>query len=319
MNLDDRRRANEALDWVRRLHDPDFADWDAHLIWLETDTRNAAAFDKASTIISEASERLRPAGRWTSPQQPINDNAAPGSSRRWYRGGIAVVAIAAAIVGVVALPSLKLRSSQSYEIRTGPGEHHSLTLGDGTQIALNGDTRLRLDRGAPRVATLEAGEAFFIVTHDTAHPFEVHTGKDIFRDVGTAFDVVRQGNMTDVEVREGAVLFDPDGAAVLINEARAIHVEGGTATVRSSAATDIGGWRTGRLSYRDATLAQVARDVSRAIGRTVAVGPELAQRHFSGVIMINPDHALTLRRMGAVMGVELEPDGADWRMVLPTR
>ena len=28
---------------------------------------------------------------------------------------------------------------------------------------------------------------------------------------------------------------------------------------------------------------------------------------------------LTVRRMGAVMGVEMKPDGAGWRMVPPTR
>src|ERR1700712_4593741 len=127
MNLDDRRHVNEALDWVRRLHDPNFADWNAHLAWLEADARNAAAFDEPSIIISELSEGLQTAGRLEGLPQPTNDNAAPGTSQRWYRGGIAGVAFAAGIVGVVALPSLRLRSTQSYEIRTGPGEHHSLT------------------------------------------------------------------------------------------------------------------------------------------------------------------------------------------------
>ena len=319
MTVEDRRRADEALDWVRRLHDPDFVGWDAHLAWLEADTRNAAAFDAASVIVSEASEGLQAAGRWEDLPRPTNDNVAPVAPRRRYRGSLAGLAIAAGIVGVVALPTLRLHGARSYELRTGPGEHRSLTLGDGTRIALNGETRIRLDPSAPRVATVEAGEAFFTVTHDAAHPFEVHAGNAIFRDVGTAFDIQRQGAVTDLAVKEGAVLFDPDGAAVRIDGARAIHVEGGTAIVRNVASEEVGGWRTGRLSYRDATLAQVARDVARAIGRPVAVAPELAQRRFSGVVMIDPDHGLTLRRMGAVMGVELEPVGAGWRMVPPTR
>jgi transmembrane sensor len=205
------------------------------------------------------------------------------------------------------------------EIATGPAEHRTVALADGTTIALNGDSRLRLDPATPRLASLERGEAYFTVAHDAAHPFEVRSGGATFRDVGTQFDLVRQPGATEIAVREGAVLYDPGGAGVRIDGGHAMRIAAGSATLRAVAADSVGAWRSGRLTYRDAALIDVAADVSCAIGEPVAVAPELAQRRFSGVVMIDPDHALTVRRMGAVMGIELRREGPGWRMVSPTR
>ena len=58
MAIADRQRLDEALDWVRRLHDPAFSDWEAHVAWLERDPRNPAAFDEMSRTIETATEGL---------------------------------------------------------------------------------------------------------------------------------------------------------------------------------------------------------------------------------------------------------------------
>ena len=317
----DRQRADEALDWVRRIHDPSFADWAAHAAWLEADPRNLAAFDEASLTIERATEGLRlPQPRATSPM-PINDNLPEPAAarRRWSRRGTGLGMVAAAgLVAVVSVPTMMRGGAQPYLVRTGAGEHRSIMV-DGTTIALNGDSRLRLDHADARVAVLEQGEAFFTVRHDAAHPFAVQAGNATFQDVGTAFDVVQNAGVTQVAVSEGALLYDPGGAAVRLEGGQSLRVADNMATVQAIDTSVVGTWRTGRMLYRDAPLADIADDVARSIGEPVTIDPALAQRRFSGVVVIGSDRALMFRRMAAVMGIEVRRDPKGWRMVMPTR
>ncbi|QHL90470.1 hypothetical protein GVO57_06010 [Sphingomonas changnyeongensis] len=78
-----------------------------------------------------------------------------------------------------------------------------MTLADGSRVDLNGGTRIALDRGNPRFARLERGEALFTIVHDEARPFEVHAGDAVLRDLGTVFDVVREPDRLRVAVAEG--------------------------------------------------------------------------------------------------------------------
>ena len=239
--------------------------------------------------------------------------------RRWTRLGTGVgLAVAAGLAAIVVVPSMMRPGAQPYVIRTAPGEQRVVIV-DGTRIALNGDSRLRLDHAAARVAVLEQGEAFFTVRHDPAHPFAVQAGGARFQDVGTAFDIVQRADMTRIAVREGAVLYDPGGAAVRLAGGQSLRIADDTAAVQTIDTAAVGAWRSGRLLYRDASLSDVALDVARSIGEPVAVDPALAGRRFSGVVMIDPDRARMFRRMAAVMGVTVRRAPQGWQMVMPAR
>ena len=317
----DRERFDAAMGWVRRLHDPAFGDWAEHVAWLEADPCNAAAFDAASAAIEDATHQLSPPRARATARMPNNDNAPEPASAtrdrtRWGAG--LGVGVAAGLAAVVAIPAMMPGKAQPYAIQTAPGERRSITI-DGTSIALNGDSRLRLDHGDTRVAVLERGEAYFTVRHDVARPFSVHAGGATFQDVGTAFDVVRRGGTTQIAVREGAVLYDPGGAAVRLDGGQAMRIADDGATVQAVDIAAVGSWRSGRLLYRDTTIADVAQDVARSIGEPILVDPALAQRRFSGVVMIDADRARMFRRMAAVMGVAIRRDAQGWRMVTPAR
>ena len=318
----DRRRADEALDWARRIYDPSFVDWDGHTAWLETDPRNIDAFDKACLTMETATvDLVAPEAHAASPM-PTNDNAIEPLAARhgWGRWGAGLgLAIAASFVAVIAVPSMMHGGAQPYLLQTGAGQQRSVVLPDGTTIALNGDSRLRLDRRNARVAVLEQGEAFFTVKHDAAHPFAVRAGDATFQDIGTAFDVVHRAGFTQIGVREGAVLYDPDGAAVRLQGGQSIRIANNAATVQPIDSEAVGGWRSGRLLYRDATLGEVAGDVARNIGEPVAVDPALAERHFSGVVIIDPDRRLMFQRMAMATGIEIRHTPRGWRMVMPPR
>jgi transmembrane sensor len=321
MAIADRLRLDEALDWVRHLHDPAFSDWEAHVAWLEADPRNAAAFDEASMMIETATQGLAPPRPLAASPMPVNDNLAEpvAAPRRWTRLGTGFgLAVAAGLAAVIAVPSMMRTGAQPYLIQTAPGERRVVTV-DGTGIALNGDSRLRLDHADARVAVLEQGEAFFTVRHDAAHPFAVQAGGATFQDVGTAFDIVQRAGTTRIAVREGAVLYDPGGAAVRLDGGQALRVADNTAAVQMIDTAAVGAWRSGRLLYRDAPLTDVAQDIARNIGEPVLVDPALIERRFSGVVIIDADRARMFRRVAAVTGVAIRRAPQGWQMVMPPR
>ncbi|WBO21299.1 FecR family protein [Sphingomonas abietis] len=322
---------SEALDWVRRIHDPTFTDWEAHVAWLEADPRHAALFDEASLLIEQGTAHLAPRSspqRIASHGSATNDNDneedRPRATRRRWRWGAGLGgAVAAGIVAAIALPALIGSHPQFYRIETAPGTTRAIMLADGSRIALNGDSSVQLDRADSRTATVERGEAFFSIVHDVAHPFALQAGGARFQDIGTAFDVIRSPQGTQVAVREGALMYDPGGAAVRLDRGEAITVgdavSGSKAVIRRIDAEAVGLWQQGRLSYRQAPLAQVADDLSRCLGQPVTIDPELAHRQFTGVIILAADRALMLRRIAAVMNVSIRQDGARVRILPPAR
>ena len=146
----DRRRHEEALDWVRRLHDSAFADWDAHVAWLEADARHAEAFDAALVLMEEASGGLVPASSFTAAMAAVNDNAGPAERPGRHgtaRSGLALGgAVAAGLAAIVALPSIMHGGTEPYRIETPSGVSREIALVDGTTIALNGASSIELDR-----------------------------------------------------------------------------------------------------------------------------------------------------------------------------
>ncbi|MDH7640440.1 FecR family protein [Sphingomonas oryzagri] len=315
----DPTRQEEALDWARRIHDPTFADWDAHIAWLEADPRNTDAFDTALIVIEDACAGLGPA-RMPKHELPavrdaINDNSPVAGQRRASRWGLGIGgAIAAGFAAVLAVPALMHGGAQPYRIETTPGTPRDIALADGTTIALNGGSILELDHADPRIATLVSGEAFFHVVHDAAHPFAVRAGDGVFQDVGTSFDMVRDAGGVRVAVREGAVMYDPKGAAVRLEGGQQIALDTAGATIRQIDPAAVGSWRQGRLSYRDATLGEIAADLSRSIGSPVMADATIKDRRFSGVLMIDGDRDRMFRRIASVIDVRIRHVGNGWQM-----
>ena len=195
---------DSAIDWHLRQAEMSDADWRAFVAWLEADPAHARAFDMVALDMAMLSERadLFPT-ETVSTRQPV----APVPSRRmwkWAASGIGLAA--AASLTLVVAPTLST-SSVPYTIQTKPGQRQDIALVDGTRIELNGATRIVLDHANPRVATLESGEATFHVRHDPRDPFTVHSGALAIQDMGTVFNVEREGARLDVQVAEGSVMF----------------------------------------------------------------------------------------------------------------
>ncbi|SEN11130.1 FecR family protein [Sphingomonas gellani] len=307
--MTDRHIDDEALGWAIRMAEPD-ADWDAFVAWLEGDAGRSDRYDRAVAMLDDAAAAMTreavpaPAAPMLAVPSPI---VARPSRRRWIGG-----AIAAAVTGAVGL-GVWTQMPQPYTVRTAPGEQRVVALQDGSSIALAGASTVRLDRRDARVATVERGEMLFGVRHDADRPFAVQVAGLKVVDLGTVFDVKTAAGHTQVAVAEGAVMVDPDGAAMRLGPGQAMVAEGTTLERRTVATADIGGWRQGRLAYDDAPLAEVAADLSRQLGRRVAVAPSLARRKFRGTL----DMATVGRKpalLGTLLDVTVRQDAEGWTL-----
>ncbi len=310
------RIEEEAIAWVVRLRDAGAEDWAAFTAWLEADIAHQAAYEEAALADLDA-EELAPAPRRVQPAWTPASEPAHRPGRRKFLGWGAG-AMAAAVAGLVAYSTIPAGAAL-YAVETRPGEHRRIDLADGSHIDLNGATRIQLDRNNARYASLDRGEALFTVEHDEARPFEVEAGGARMRDLGTVFNVVAERGAVEIGVSEGRVLFDPDGAAVNLAPGMSLRRSAATArpVVMRGETSAIGGWRAGRLSYRSASVAQVAADLSRNLGVSVQASPAVAGRSFTGVIMLDrgrhdSDRGAAVRRAASLLGVSAGRSGDGW-------
>ena len=304
MALDDDIR-EQAAAWAVRTGDPSFAEWDAFTAWLEQDPAHARAYDEVRASVLDAAEALPPV-----PPAENDDEPAFAPPRRRWLGG----AVAAAVVAVVALGVWQARPS-TYAIETAPGEMRMVELEGGDRIELAGASRIVLDHGNPRSASLEQGEALFTIDHDPDAPFTLTVGEDTLVDVGTIFDVKHTPDGRALAVSEGAVVFNPARQNVRVSPGQRL-----TSATRSDIyllsavpAGEVGEWREGRLTFQDARLADVATDLSRMTGIEFTVAARSADRRVSGSLMIEPVRS-DPRALGPLLGVSVRHDRQAWEI-----
>ena len=206
----DDNRLDEAIAWRIELGAPDADEnvWLAFTAWLEADSANRLAYDRVENLEADLAAPALAHALREIPAAPnvVEFGRAPHTRNRirvW--AWIAAAALAAAsIVVAVILPG---RNSAPLEFATRVGQTKAVALSDGTRIDLNTDTRISVEttRAARRVV-LEKGEALFHVTPNSDQPFLVNVGDRVVRDVGTIFDIVRNGADTTIVVAEGRVV-----------------------------------------------------------------------------------------------------------------
>jgi transmembrane sensor len=299
------RIAEEALGWVIRLAEPGFADWEAFDAWLAADPAHGEAY----WPMAEADRTI--AAALTAPTATVSD-IAPYRARRWQP--IAGLAIAASLVAMIGGYGLWPRVSGETVIESKVGAMRSLDLPDGSHVALNGGTRISVDRGDPRKVRLDRGEASFAVRHDPARPFTLRVGDAAISDVGTRFDVVREGAETRIAVAEGAVRYARGDRSQLVSAGETLSAEDGSATVALGTIDpgDVSGWRTHRLVYDRTPIATVAADLARSTGLTLSVAPELSGRSFTGAISIDGPREDVPPRFAAMVEAKAVRRGNGW-------
>jgi transmembrane sensor len=302
---------DQAIAWHLSLTAASDDDWMRFTSWLEADVQHAAAYDRIVTDDAFAAHCLDLGEEARSSVTRATEQQARWRRRSgWLMAGGG--AIAASLAAVVMLPAGPPKSA-SQAIVTAMGEHRSITLPDGTRVDLNGGTELALaDSG--RSATLVRGQATFRVKHNESAPFEVVSGNVVLRDVGTVFDVTRDGGRLGVQVAEGSVMFRPDREAVMVRQGMSLisSDRDDRLVLRPVAPDSVGGWRGNRLTFRETPLRLIAAAVGRTTGTRLSVSDKLAETPFTGTIRLVGNDAEDAAHVAALTGTTAHQDAGRW-------
>lgn len=286
-----------ALDWIVRTNDPDFASWDAFTAWLEADPVHADAYH---ALVDSEREMLP----YAVPQE-----AAPGRARPRRLAIAASVVLLAGLGTAVVVPRM-----MPVNYSTGAGEVRTVPLGGKDQLVLNGDTKIALSGWDRRTVRLDEGQVLL----------QLKGGEDNVRlvsgdlqlvDVGTVFEVSRDGHSTRVLVSEGRVMADPDGARLTLASGQRLDTQDGATTLQATAADpgSVGAFQRGQLVYLDEPLEKVAADLHRSTGIDFSTSAAMSGRRFSGTLSV-PEVKRDPRSLQPLLGVSMQRSGQGWIM-----
>jgi transmembrane sensor len=246
-----------------------------------------------------------------------------GNNNRWSRTVAAPALLAAAaVLAVVVLrrsptPDAAQTTSGAQTYTTAVGQRDSITLSDGSRVILGPDSRLIVasDYGNASRSVELHGDGYFDVQHDAAKPFTVRVARAVVEDIGTTFAVESDaGDTTAVAVLAGSVRLrsrdsSATSGAVLSAGDRGSMSADGQVRAYPHSVTDEAAWTTGRLIFRDASLARVAGELRRWYGVNLRiVDSSLANRHVTATFNGEPVDQV-LKIIGLTLGARIERQG----------
>ncbi|AHE52780.1 FecR family protein [Sphingomonas sanxanigenens] len=296
----------QAADWLARLHADDRAAEDeaAFRTWLKADPSHEGAFERAS-MIWDAAGGLR--------DQPIAREApAPAPAARLSRRAVMAGGGALFVAG-----GLGLGWQRAYAgvYRTGIGEQRRLVLEDGSRVMLDTDTRIRFRAGsAARTLSLATGRIDLDIARDT-RPFVIEAGERRVIATAARLDLRRDGDDVALTAIQGSARIDaPDvtGKAAPVPLAQGTRIamaEGRPDRLDQPELDDLIAWQSGRLAFRDETIAQAATEMNRYSTRALVVSdPRVADLRLSGVYRVGDSEAFA-RSLAVLLPVRVAADG----------
>lgn len=162
--------------------------------WLEEDPARQSEFDSAHYLFNAMILHSDELSKMTTPGALEKTSRKSKVRRLVYRYAAAAAAVViAGLSGVFVEREINYNkmTAQTNVLEVPAGQRMSITLSDGTQVQLNGNTRIEypviFSRNQRNVKL--SGEAFFEVKHDERHPFIVETFASKVEVLGTRFNV----------------------------------------------------------------------------------------------------------------------------------
>lgn len=280
----------QAADWLARLHadDRDAGDEAAFRHWLAAHPRHVDAFERASAVW----EAVGGIGRAT--------DAEPTrlSRRAVMAGGAALVIAGGTTIG--------WRRATAGVYETEVGEQRRVRLDDGTRVMMDTATRFRFrpDRGA-RWLSLSAGRIDLEVVDDP-RPFVIEAGARAARLRRGRVDVRRDAGRTAFAAIDAALAVE--GAPPLRPAHRLTLSDGAPDRLDRPELDDLTAWQSGRLAFRDETLAGAAAEMNRYSSRPLLVQPGTASAlRLSGLYRAGDPEAFA-RSVAMLLPVRVEAD-----------
>ena len=162
--------------------------------WLEEDPARQSEFDSAHYLFNAMILHSDELSKMTTPGALEKTSRKSKVRRLVYRYAAAAAAVViAGLSGVFVEREINdnKMTAQTNVLEVPAGQRMSVTLSDGTQVQLNGNSRIEypviFSRRQRNVKL--SGEAFFEVKHDERHPFIVETFASKVEVLGTRFNV----------------------------------------------------------------------------------------------------------------------------------
>lgn len=162
--------------------------------WLEEDPARQSEFDSAHYLFNAMILHSDELSKMTTPGALEKSSRKSKVRRLVYRYAAAAAAVViAGLSGVFVEREINYNkmTAQTNVLEVPAGQRMSVTLSDGTQVQLNGNSRIEypviFSRKQRNVKL--SGEAFFEVKHDERHPFIVETFASKVEVLGTRFNV----------------------------------------------------------------------------------------------------------------------------------
>lgn len=294
---------------------------DVRRVWLEAAAPVPAIDEEAELMRLQA----RLAGAIVPPPRLLK-TVPQQRSPRWKSYGVlaaaAAIVIAVALWRTVGVGRAAPTTPAARQYATARAQRAEVLLDDGTRVWLSVDSHLETAAGygvRARDVTL-TGEAFFVVQHDAARPFRVHTRHGVTQVLGTEFGVraYPEDAVSAVGVSTGRVSLRgtaPDaslaGDAVRLQPGDVGRVDGdGRITVEKGVdVAAIYGWRAGRLAFDGAPLSAVVPQLERWYDLEIHVGDTSLARTPVTASFANAtaDQALTI--IAGTLDVRCSRDG----------
>ncbi|WP_339501294.1 FecR family protein [Pseudomonas silesiensis] len=257
---------DEAAQWFVRLQEPavDVEERRNFERWLNEHPQHRDEYQLLEGLWTAAD--LLPAARL---QALCESPPARGKRRPLVRYAVAASVLAVA-VGLGVFSQLHQPAIYTAEFSTAPGERQQVALPDGSVIDLNSRSRVqvRYENDRRRIELMQ-GEAMFSVEHDSDLPFVVEAGSGKVTVTGTRFDVRRDASETRVVVEQGTVKVQGRDAAdnefISLTPGLGTRVDarGKVAVAYAVNLAELTAWRSGKLVFNNASLRDVAEEVSR--------------------------------------------------------
>lgn len=162
--------------------------------WLDEDPARQSEFDSAHYLFNAMILHSDELSKMTAPGALEKTSRKSKVRRLVYRYAAAAAAVViAGLSGVFVEREINYNkmTAQTNVLEVPAGQRMSITLSDGTQVQLNGNSRIEypviFSRKQRNVKL--SGEAFFEVKHDERHPFIVETFASKVEVLGTRFNV----------------------------------------------------------------------------------------------------------------------------------
>ncbi|WP_428331246.1 FecR family protein [Mucilaginibacter sp.] len=219
----------------------------------------------------------------------------PQAKKLWFSSQwLQVAAILLIATGLFLFRTFKkpdLNKPLTYTLISAPkGVKKQCALPDGTFVYLNSGSSVRISSnfGVKDRQVELLGEAYFVVTHNAAKPFNIHAGNLVIADIGTAFNVKAypEDKQIRVAVESGEVSVQknsPDHkpetfASSLTHNQQLIYDRQSESHVLNEIKTDeIIAWKQNQLRFDNASMEEISTTLERWYNITIKLNSNAGQ------------------------------------------